>query len=72
MLMLIEIVGGIAGCGRHGDPWHGWSALSRLLLVLGVAGSVRERKREVGSGVGQQEPPDVERCGEMILRKVKL
>lgn len=57
-----------AACGRCGGPWHGWSALPGLPLVLGVAGSIRGKR----SGVGWYEPPDVEKCGEMILGKVKV
>lgn len=77
MLRLMEIVGMLWLSASVGWVWVVRGSLACVVnpAQTGLGGWKRKGKEKRSgkrSGVGQQEPPDVEKCGEMILGKVKL
>ena len=74
--MLMAVVGALWLSASMGWMWEVQGSLawvvSPALAGLAAQGGWKRKGKEKRTAVGQQEPPDVEKCGDVILGKVKL
>lgn len=51
MIMLMEIAGALWLSDSVSMMWEVWGSLARLALVLGMAGNIRGKGKEVGGEI---------------------